>query len=855
MKSSSPAPRAISATVAIHDAALLIAIFYAPIMWGAFNAGGLAFSAVLIVVAALAAIVIRWSQGKSPAVIPNTIHLPVLAFVAVSAVSALFAVSIHSSAIEWARIASGALLFALVANRAVLPLPRPKPVAIIVACSAVLVLFIRVAGESDIDLTALFDPATYLPSLSGVGVMLRVLAVASLAALVGVILLDREKPRPVRWYVTALLFSGALVVAANGIREKLLAGSMLHNESWNIFSTFFNPNPLAGFLAMSFYIALAAAIADRLLWRRILWAGCALALAAAIIPTSSKGGEVSFAVAAVVFGILAAGAAANRARNLRVIAILVVLAVLVGAIAIYRVPSIRSHVASAFGSGNTSNKFRILAWEGTARMAFAHPILGVGPGGFKFAFMRYAVGGYTEAAHENYLQIAAEQGFVGLAAFLWIIAAAILTARRALARAPDFGRRVLVIGALSSLVVFLAHSFLDYDYYIGAVGLVFWFLLGLIVHYAYDEPASQPQAQPAEAPKTKRRAGQSAQPAPAPSPEIGFRQLPWPSTPAGRAAVAAGILLCLCFVVAPPVRGALGENALRFGDGAYAAAISAHGNGDPASMRNYFDSAYENFKRATELDPGWSAAWERYGVMLSAMGRADEGEEAIKKAIALEPTNFQPHLSLARLYYEQADSPQSNGQLDSRQQDLYRKAAEAYTQSLARYPNNTRALRRLGAVYQQLGDTENALRTYRKMEQVEGTDYNKYRALADIDVDTEYAYAHYQLGRAAVKDYTKHARRESLMDAANEFKATIGVVSAYQTTGKKIDEMFRMVGQPRENRDAEMRVLEARSRYRLADIYAKLGDAPSAAAERAKALSFLPDVAQAILTEDAGKPL
>jgi tetratricopeptide (TPR) repeat protein len=158
-------------------------------------------------------------------------------------------------------------------------------------------------------------------------------------------------------------------------------------------------------------------------------------------------------------------------------------------------------------------------------------------------------------------------------------------------------------------------------------------------------------------------------------------------------------------------------------------------------------------------------------------------------------------------------------------------------------------------VYQQLGDTENALRTYHKMEQIEGTDYNTNRALADIDVDTEYAYAHYQLGRAAMKDYAQHARRESLADAANEFKAAIGVVSAYQTTGKKMDEMFRMVGQPRENRDVEMRMVEARSRYRLADVYAKLGDAPSAAAERAKAITLLPDVAQAILTEDGGKPL
>jgi tetratricopeptide (TPR) repeat protein len=406
--------------------------------------------------------------------------------------------------------------------------------------------------------------------------------------------------------------------------------------------------------------------------------------------------------------------------------------------------------------------------------------------------------------------------------------------------------------------VFLVHSLLDYDYYIGAIGLVFWFLLGLIAHYAQGEPALQPlpqlQAQPAEAPKTRRRAGHSPQPAPAPSLETGFHQLPWPSAPAGRAAAAIAILLCLYPIVSPPVHNALGENALRFGDGAYAAAISAHGNRDVMGMRNYFDIAYDSFKRATELDPGWSAAWERYGVMLSAMGRPNEGEEAIRKSLALEPTNFQPYLSLARLYYEQADSLGSSGEIDSRQQAFYQKAAEAYAQSLARYPTNTRALRRLGAMYQQLGDTENAVRTYRRMEQVEKSAYNKFRALEGMDVDTEYAYAHYQLGRAAMKDYAKDPRRVSLTEAESEFNAAIGVVSAYQTTGKRMDEMFRMIGQPRENRGAEMRMVEARSRYRLADVYTRLGDTASAAAQRANAVALLPDVAQAVLTEDGGKP-
>ena len=850
MKGTPAATRAVATAIAVHDAALIVAIFYAPIMWGAFNAGGQAFSAVLIAIATLAALFLRWSQGKGPAVIPNAIHLPVLIFIAVSAVSAILGVSLHAGAIEWARIASGALLFALVANRAVLPLPRPGPVATIVACSAVIVLFLRVAGETDVDLTALFDPTTYSQLVAGAGGGVRLLALASTAALVGVILRDQEKPRPVRWYVFAVLLSGALVVAANGIREKILAAGLMQNQTWNIFSTFFNPNPLGGFLGMSFYIALAAALADRLLWRRILWAGCALLLGAAIIPTSSKGAEVSFAVAAVVFIVLAAGATAGRKRNLRIIAALAVLGIAGSAFAIYRVPSVRSRVADAFGPRNTSNMFRILAWEGTARMALANPVLGVGPGGFKYAFMKYAVGGYTEAAHQNYLQVAAEQGFIGLAAFLWIIGAAIFTARRALARASDFGGRIVIIGILSSLVVLLVHSFLDYDLYIGAIGLMFWLLLGLIAYDAY-QPAPQPEPQQAQPPKSRRRAGRSAVPSPAPS-QAGLHQLPWPPAPAGRAAVAVLFLLGLYLTTSPPLRNALGQNAMKFGDGAYAAAIGAFDRRDAVAMRNYFDIAYEDFRRATEYDPGWAAAWERYGLILGTMARANEGGEAIRKAIALEPTNFQPYTTLARLYYEQADQGQPS---EAERQALYQKAAEAYRQSLDRFPNNTRVLRRLGTTYQQLGDTENALAIYRRMTQVENSAFNKYRALSDIDVDTEYAYAHYQLGRAAAEMHRASGSRDALDQAIREFRAALDVVVAYQTRGKQMDEMFRMVGQPRENRSGELRMLESRARYRLAALYDKTSDTAAAARERAQAIDAYPDVAQAVLKEDAGRPL
>ncbi len=838
MKRRAPRQPAGAAAMVVHDVALLVVAFYSPILWGAFNAGGQAFASILIGLAALAALAARWSQGRGPALIPNPIHLPALLFLAISGLSALLvSVSHHASAIELARIAVGVLLFYLVANRALLPAAPAGPVAAAFAWSVLVVLFVRVPGESSVTLASLSDPAAWDELIHGAGAALRLFAVIGVAAVTGLVLADRKRPDPIRWWTSALLISAAFAVATYGLREKLLTLRMLKNQSWSIFSTFFNPNSLAGFLAMCVFLAAAAALANRALWRRLLWAGAALLLLAAVVPTHSKGAVLAVLAGAVVFVALTAGATARRRRNLWILAGLSLAVLLMGGLVMWRLPAQRTRVVEALDPRSASNMFRLLAWQGTARMAADHPLLGIGPGGFKYAFMNYAVGGYTEAAHENYLQIGAEQGFAGLAVFLWMIAAALFTARRGLARARDFGRRALIIGAVSSLTALLVHSLLDYDWYIGAIGVTFWLVVGVIAHQAHGREVELAQPPQPEAARGRRRGSRQTSPA-KPEAAENAHLLPWPRAAIGRGAASAGVTLLLFLCLWPALSNALAQTALDSGNRAAGAAMQAYNLRDTVAMGGYLYRALNAYRTATEYDPGWSAAWERYGLMLGNVGQPQEAAQALLKAVKLEPTSFQPRLSLASFYYDQKQ---------------YRKAADAYQQSLARYPANTRALRRLGITYQQLGENDAALTIYHHMVQIEDSPYNRYRALSDIDVDTEYAYAHYQLGRAALKDYTAGRRPDALPVAIHEFQAALAVIASYQQRGKQIDEMFRQVGQPREDRAGELAALEARARWRLGAAYQIAGDRESAVREREQALKLYPEVAQAALAEDGGK--
>lgn len=137
------------------------------------------------------------------------------------------------------------------------------------------------------------------------------------------------------------------------------------------------------------------------------------------------------------------------------------------------------------------------SWGGQAgRLALAsdaveiwsrHPLLGVGPGNSWPYMHRYST---LDTPHNQYVNVLLEFGAVGLACFVWFLAAALKTGRDALRRARDGPARNLVIGWLALFIGMIA-SGLTGDYIFHSVrngGLLLfsayyfqWVLLGLVV--------------------------------------------------------------------------------------------------------------------------------------------------------------------------------------------------------------------------------------------------------------------------------------------------------------------------------------------------------------------------------------
>lgn len=119
-----------------------------------------------------------------------------------------------------------------------------------------------------------------------------------------------------------------------------------------------------------------------------------------------------------------------------------------------------------------------LIWRDTLRMWLSKPVFGVGPGTFHINFPKFASKELLEVwpqktriindAHNEYVQILAETGIVGLGVFLWIIAAFFMCALRALRAPPGGGEQkttlpLAVTGLVSSCAAILVQNFFSVD--------------------------------------------------------------------------------------------------------------------------------------------------------------------------------------------------------------------------------------------------------------------------------------------------------------------------------------------------------------------------------------------------------
>jgi O-Antigen ligase len=121
-------------------------------------------------------------------------------------------------------------------------------------------------------------------------------------------------------------------------------------------------------------------------------------------------------------------------------------------------------------------------WRSTWLMFKAHPIAGSGFGGYwaEVPLFHQASGRLTpQQAHNDYLEVLASGGLVGLGLLLWFAIAVVSRARRALSATDGF-QRAVASGAIIALIGVAVHSTVDFGLHITANALVFVALVAIL---------------------------------------------------------------------------------------------------------------------------------------------------------------------------------------------------------------------------------------------------------------------------------------------------------------------------------------------------------------------------------------
>lgn len=129
---------------------------------------------------------------------------------------------------------------------------------------------------------------------------------------------------------------------------------------------------------------------------------------------------------------------------------------------------------------------RLKYWTRSVSIIKDYPFLGSGLNTYSSIQWKYETGwgGYP---HNSYLQMTAETGLTGLAAFLWVIIVLLRNSFRNLKRITDQSVRPLLLSFLAGLAGFFIHSFFDTNFYSVQLGSFMWLLMGLVVALQYVE--------------------------------------------------------------------------------------------------------------------------------------------------------------------------------------------------------------------------------------------------------------------------------------------------------------------------------------------------------------------------------
>ncbi len=251
--------------------------------------------------------------------------------------------------------------------------------------------------------------------------------------------------------------------------------------------TFANPNHFGGYLAVIAPLAVAyLLIVPKQYVAKIFVTYITVMICVGVAGSFSRGALAALFVGVTVLGVLLVCRKMYRVKGLVLLSLLAVVCVIA-------VGWLQRGMQSQGRKNNTDVRLAIL-WPAAKLMAEDHIVTGVGPNHFQHRFRQYRPETFTAShrfprrVHNDYLDGLVEWGAVGMlllgVAFLWFV----IVAAKPIFKTPEDSRRVkrgmllqaLSYGGISSLVVVVVHSFVDFSLHIPAYAILVLMMMSLV---------------------------------------------------------------------------------------------------------------------------------------------------------------------------------------------------------------------------------------------------------------------------------------------------------------------------------------------------------------------------------------
>ena len=278
------------------------------------------------------------------------------------------------------------------------------------------------------------------------------------------------------------------------------------------FGSFVNRHNFAAFINMVMALPLGLLFAGSVKRdKKLLYITAVALMGVALVLSGSRGGLVAFLAEILLLVFLTTRTKGSRNIAIRSALAIALLAAIVGGTFVIGADSTLTRVAETDVSKDVTAD-RVHIWRITLNVIAGNLPFGSGLGAFGQAYTRFD--DFTglsrvEQAHNDYLQVLADMGLVGLvigALFLYLL---YLSARRGLEVKNSF-RHAVAIGTIAGIFAVLVHSLFDFVLHTTAVAMLFLLLMALLAacarEYSDDRSEEMPEKRRRPAGKVMRMA-------------------------------------------------------------------------------------------------------------------------------------------------------------------------------------------------------------------------------------------------------------------------------------------------------------------------------------------------------------